>query len=149
MLDFTPFLLLWQVIYEFTFLNIKRLYDRKWQCYHYLGIIFLIEKMVSDSNYMVITILNFFKLSFEKVLPGGTSFEIRSNFIRSGFLFADTRFTRISYRIELFMFIVFFFFAVFPVFIVIIFFLCFRRNFSRPVQSVLPENCVWRTCPFL
>ena len=44
-------------------LNITRLYERKWQCSHYFGIMFLIDTMISDSNYMVITILIFKKFS--------------------------------------------------------------------------------------
>ena len=40
-----------------------QLYKRKCHCYHYLGIIFLIETMIYISNYMAITILNVLKLS--------------------------------------------------------------------------------------
>ena len=50
----------WQQLYR----NYNtRWYERKWKCSHFLGINFLIEIMISVSNYVVITILNFFKFS--------------------------------------------------------------------------------------
>ena len=38
---------------------LTQLYERKYQCHHYLGIFFLIETMISVSKYVVITIIIF------------------------------------------------------------------------------------------
>ena len=51
-------MILRKVIHEFTFPKHSLILQEKWQCSHYFGIMFLIETMIPDINYMVITMLN-------------------------------------------------------------------------------------------
>ena len=42
---------------------LSQLYKRKWKCPHDLGIIFVIETIISVGNYVVVAILNFLQFS--------------------------------------------------------------------------------------
>ena len=58
LVNLPPFMVLQKVIYEFIFPKHYLILQEKWQCSHYFGIMFLIETMIPDINYMVITMLN-------------------------------------------------------------------------------------------
>ena len=51
-------MILRKVIYEFMFPKHYLIVQEKQQCSHYFGIMFLIEILITDINYMIITMLN-------------------------------------------------------------------------------------------